>query len=225
MGIAEEVSNTSSAPLQVHYQTPILCYICPMFNSIRGIISGKLGDSVYLQTGGIEWEITVPGIDVSKLPPAGDECRIFTWLYHREDQMKLYGFAAENRRNAFLELLKVEGIGPKGAIKILGGIDQDELEKALESEDLARLEAVPGLGKKTAQKMILTLKGKLTSAAATPNTPYAELAEALIGMGYDRRAAVDALSKAEADIPPNITDAEKEKLLFKQAIVYLTGST
>jgi Holliday junction DNA helicase RuvA len=73
------------------------------------------------------------------------ECRVFTWLYHREDQMKLFGFCSERRRNTFLELIKVEGIGPKGALKIMGGISQDDLERALENGDLDRLEAVPGL--------------------------------------------------------------------------------
>jgi len=120
--------------------------------------------------------------------------------------------------------LKVVGIGPKGALKILGGIDQDDLEKALETEDLARLEAVPGLGKKTAQKMILALKGKLTSAKAIPATPYGELAEALIGMGYDRKAAAEALTRAEAELPAGTPAAEKEKTLFKQAIIYLSST-
>jgi len=196
-----------------------------MFNSIRGTITGKLADSVYILSGGIEWDISVPAIDISRLPPAGNEGRLYTWLYHREDQMKLYGFAAEERRSAFLELIKVEGIGPRGALKILGGIGQEDLEHALETEDLARLEAVPGLGKKTAQKMILTLKGKLVSAKAAPETPYGDLVEALAGMGYDRRAAADALVRAEKEIAGEaVKEEEREKRLFKTAIVYLSSS-
>jgi Holliday junction DNA helicase RuvA len=198
-----------------------------MFNSIRGIVTEKSGDTVYILTGGVEWEISLPATDVARLPAAGEEGRIFTWLYHREDLMKLYGFADEKRRNTFLELLKVEGIGPKGAIRILGGIGQEELERALETEDLGRLEAVPGLGKKTAQKMILALKGKLTWAPASHQqaaSPYGELVEALAGMGYDRRAAADALSKAETNLPPGISAGEKEAFLFKQAIVELSSS-
>ena len=195
-----------------------------MFNSIRGTVTGKFADSVYILSGGIEWEISAPGTDIARLPPLGEEGRIFTWLYHREDQMKLYGFAAEERRAMFLELLKVEGIGPKGALKILGGIGQEELENALENEDIARLEAVPGLGKKTAQKMILALKGKLTAVKAAPETPYADLVEALAGMGYDRRAAADALARADKAIGSQVKDAEREKLLFKEAIVYLSSS-
>ena len=194
-----------------------------MFNSIQGTITYKSTDSVFIVFGGLEWDIAVPATDVSLLPRVGEEGRIFTWLYHREDQMKLYGFCAEGRRNTFLELLKVEGIGPKGALKIMGGIGQEELEKALETEDLARLEAVPGLGKKTAQKMILALKGKLATAKTAVGTPYGELLEALADMGYDKRAAAEALAKAEGELPPGVSGDEKEKLLFKQAIVYLSG--
>ncbi|GHV55181.1 Holliday junction ATP-dependent DNA helicase RuvA [Spirochaetia bacterium] len=198
-----------------------------MFNSIRGTITEKLSETVYILTGGIEWEISLPATDIAKMPALGEEGRVFTWLYHREDLMKLYGFADEKRRNTFLELLKVEGIGPKGAIKILGGIGQDDLERALEAEDLGRLEAVPGLGKKTAQKMILALKGKLTwetKAGQQAASPYGELVEALAGMGYDRRSAADALAKAEAGLKSGIGAAEKEALLFKQAIVELSSS-
>jgi Holliday junction DNA helicase RuvA len=197
-----------------------------MFNSIRGTITEKLSDTLRLETGGIEWNIAMPGTDLSRLPPLGEEARIYLWLYHREDMMKLFGFADDTRRAAFLELLKVEGIGPKAALKIMSGIGQEELERALEAEDLGRLEAVPGLGKKTAQKMILTLKGKLAMAktAAAPSSPYGELTEALAGMGYDRRAAAEALNKAEAALPSGVTGAEKVKSLFKQAILYLSGA-
>jgi Holliday junction DNA helicase RuvA len=196
-----------------------------MFNSIRGTITAKFTDALYIDTGGVEWDIAVPASDLGRLPPVGEEGRVFVWLYHREDQMKLYGFANDGRRATFLELLKVEGIGPKGALKILGGISQEELERALEEEDLGRLEAVPGLGKKTAQKMILALRGKLAhvSAASEGGAPYGELVEALAGMGYDRKAAAEALARAEAALPPGLGGAEKEKTLFRQAIMYLSG--
>jgi Holliday junction DNA helicase RuvA len=196
-----------------------------MFNSIQGVITEKLPDTLRILTGGIEWDITSPATDLSRFPPAGEQGRAFLWLYHREDQMKLYGFVNEVRRTTFLELLKVEGIGPKGAIKIMGGIGQEELEKALDAEDLGRLEAVPGLGKKTAQKMILALKGKLATAPAASRipSPHSDLVEALVEMGYDRRAAADALARAEGEIEGGLGQAEKEQRLFKQAIVYLSG--
>ncbi|MDR1957011.1 MAG: Holliday junction branch migration protein RuvA [Treponema sp.] len=196
-----------------------------MFNSIRGTITEKLSDSLCILSGGIEWDIAVPATDLGTLPSAGETGRVFTWLYHKEDQMRLFGFADAARRITFLELLKVEGIGPKGALKIMGGIGQEELEQALETEDVARLEAVPGLGKKTAQKMILALKGKLTPVSVTKQaaSPHGELVEALAGMGYDKRAAAEALAKAASSLSPGISGAEQEKQLFKQAILYLSG--
>jgi Holliday junction DNA helicase RuvA len=201
-----------------------------MFNSIRGIITEKFSETLWITTGGVEWEIALPATDIARLPPRGEEGRVFTWLYHREDQMRLFGFADDTRRSTFLELLKVEGIGTRGALRIMGGIGQEELERALDAEDLARLEQVPGLGKKTAQKMILALKGKLARNSGVPaaDSPYGELAEALVEMGYDKRAAAAALEKAaaalERRLPPETEGAEKEKLLFKEAIIYLSSS-
>jgi Holliday junction DNA helicase RuvA len=197
-----------------------------MFNSIQGVFSGRSADGVFVLTGGVDWEISMPSSDMGSLPSVGAECRVFTWLYHREDMMKLYGFSDETRRNTFLELLKVEGIGPKGALKIMGGIRQEDLEKALEAGDLARLEAVPGLGKKTAQKMLLTLKGKLVHAPAASLliSQYNDLVEALAEMGYDRRAAAEAIALAEKGLPEGLSSDEREKLLFKNAIMQLTTS-
>ncbi|MDR1596398.1 MAG: Holliday junction branch migration protein RuvA [Treponema sp.] len=197
-----------------------------MFNSIRGTVTGKIDDTLRLLTGGIEWEITVPLTDMGQIPLPGEEGRVYTWLYHREDQMRLFGFADENRRSTFLELLKVEGIGPKAAVRIMGGIGQEELQQALDTEDVGRLEAVPGLGKKTAQKMILTLKGKLASGSGKPKaaSPYGDLAAALAEMGYDQKSVADALAKAEAALGPGLSGADLEKALFKQAILYLSGA-
>jgi len=196
-----------------------------MLNSIRGAVGGKGAEAAFLLTGGLEWEIAMPATDIAMLPEEGGECRVFVWLWHREDSMRLFGFADEARRGTFLELLKVEGIGPKGALKIMGGIGQRELEAALESGDLARLEAVPGLGKKTAQKMLLALKGKLVQAPAlaAASSRHSDLVEALFEMGYDRRAAAEAIAGAEADLPQGLSQAEREKLLFKNAIVRLSG--
>jgi Holliday junction DNA helicase RuvA len=139
--------------------------------------------------------------------------------------MRLFGFFDENRRSTFLELMKVEGIGPRQALKIMGGIGQEELERALETEDLARLEAVPGLGKKTAQKMILALKGKIVRDTLTvPSSAHGDLVEALVDMGYDRKAATEALAKIDGELSREPGKAEdREKTLFKRAIVLLSG--
>jgi Holliday junction DNA helicase RuvA len=196
-----------------------------MFNSLRGIITDKRNDSVHLLIGGIEWDLSVPLKDSAQLPQVGEEGRLFVWLYHREDQMRLFGFFDENRRSTFLELMKVEGIGPRQALKIMGGIGQEELERALETEDLARLEAVPGLGKKTAQKMILALKGKIVRDNLTvPSSAHSDLVEALVDMGYDRKAAAEALAKIDGELAREPGKAEdREKALFKRAIVLLSG--
>jgi len=196
-----------------------------MFNSIRGIVTEKCADTLRIETGGVEWDIAVASTDLSFFPQVGETARVFTWLYHREDQMRLFGFASDRRRATFLELLKVEGIGPKGALKIMGGISQEELEAALENEDLSRLEAVPGLGKKTAQKMLLALKGKLAFSREEPALVlYADLAEALVEMGYDKKQALAALKQAEEELPNTVSEADKEQELFKRAIVLLSGS-
>ena len=194
-----------------------------MFNSLLGIVGGRTADAAYLSTGAIEWEIAMPLNDMDSLQ-VGEERRVYTWLYHREDQMKLFGFLDEVRRNTFLELIKVEGIGPKGAIKIMGNIGQEELEKALEAGDLARLEQVPGLGKKTAQKLLLALKGKLVQAEAAAPSGSSDLVLALTEMGYDKRAALQALTFCEAQLPAGLDPVEREKLWFKNAIVYLSGT-
>jgi len=196
-----------------------------MINSLSGIVSGKSPEFAFLENHGLEWEIAMPASDMESLR-IGEERRIFTWLYHREDAMRLFGFSDEIRRNTFLELIKVDGIGPKGALKIMGGISQDELEKALDADDLARLEAVPGLGKKTAQKMLLSLKGKLLTGSSAPAAaPASDLLQALVEMGFDKKSAAEALARSEQSLPAGIDAAEKEKWLFRNAIVLLSGAS
>ncbi|MEJ5189183.1 Holliday junction branch migration protein RuvA [Treponema sp. J25] len=198
-----------------------------MFNSLRGILTARMGETVYLATGGIEWDITVPLLDSEQLPPVGSEVRLVVWLYHREDQMKLFGFTTEKRRETFLELIKVEGVGPRQAIKILSGISDEDLEAALEKEDVLRLQEVPGLGKKTAQKLILSLKGKLVGTPQKEGLPplHEDLVVALTNMGYDRRAAQEAVLQANRELQDGapLAQEEREKRLFKRAILILSG--
>ena len=162
-----------------------------MFNSIRGRVSEKTADSLRLDTDGIEWEISMPSTDLLSLPEEGEEARVFVFLQHKEESMRLFGFIDEGRRAMFLDLLKIDGIGPRSAIKIMRGISRAELESALDREDLASLEAVPGISKKIAQKMILSLKGKLSTDQGSGGleTKEREILEALVQMGYDRRAS------------------------------------
>ena len=209
-----------------------------MFNSIRGTVTERRSDVLRLETGGVEWEFLAPSTDLERFPPPGTQTRVLVWLYHREDQMRLFGFFDERRRETFLELLKVDGIGPRQAIKVMSGISQIDLETALEAGDVGRLEAVPGIGKKTAQKMILALKGRIAQEHTDNGIPiaHAELVEALIGMGFERKSAAEAVMKAETELvlePEKTlikktgavsTASEKEKALFKRAIVLLSGA-
>lgn len=198
-----------------------------MFNAIRGTLCYKGADSIRVDNNGVEWELFVPARSVDSFGRLGEETRALCWLLHREDQMRLFGFATEAERAIFLELLTVDGIGPKQAIKILGGIGADDLERALDAEDLARLEAVPGLGKKTAQKLVFSLKGKLPSRDATtrvePAGPHDDILRALVDMGYDRRRAIDAIGRMEARPGLPETGADRERELFRRVIVELSA--
>ena len=119
-----------------------------MFNSVSGRLSEKRADSICIDSGGIEWELAVPARSVDDFGRVGEDARAFTWLHHYEDGMRLYGFPTEGDRAAFKELMKVEGIGPKQALRILSGIRPEALGAALEAEDLAALQRIPGVGPK-----------------------------------------------------------------------------
>lgn len=197
-----------------------------MFNAIRGTLCHKGADTIRIDNNGVEWEFSVPARSVDAFGRLGDEARVLCWLLHRDDAMRLYGFPSEAERAIFIELIGVDGIGPKQALKILGGIGASELERALESEDLARLESIPGLGKKTAQKLVFSLKGKLPSvpgaSAAVPAGPHGDIVRALVDMGYDRRRVAEAVSRVDAGIPADHPERERE--LFRLAIVELSAS-
>lgn len=207
-----------------------------MYNSVTGTITAKLTASLYIDNSGIEWDIIVPSLSLNSFGPVGSKARVFTWLYHREDQMRFFGFYSLREREIFIDLMKVEGIGPKQAIKILSSITADELEKALDGEDLSRLEAAPGIGKKTAQKMILTLKGKLAHEAepgkgksGEKKSEHEDIIVALAEMGYERRAASESVEKiarevlAEAAGTTGKTAHDNEKEIFKRAIIALSS--
>ncbi|MDR3312256.1 MAG: Holliday junction branch migration protein RuvA [Spirochaetaceae bacterium] len=207
-----------------------------MFNSLSGTITGKQPRLVYLETQGIEWEIAVSDTTLNQLPRLGESARVYTWLYHREDTMALFGFASVRERSLFWDLLKVEGIGAKGALKIMSSIAAEQLENALENEDLTRLETVPGIGKKTAQRMMLALKGKLSfgSSPWAPQTgtgnpaaqPWQDVIVALSNMGYDKRDAEAAVIRLTADLAQDahwggLAKSAQEEILLRRGIVEL----
>jgi Holliday junction DNA helicase RuvA len=220
-----------------------------MFNSITGIITGKFPQNLFLTCNGIEWSFIVPDSSLDVFSPLGQEGKVYTWLYHREDTMKLFGFPSAKDRLLFIDLLKVDGVGPKGAIKIMSSISTNQLVEVLDSEDIARLEKIPGIGKKTAQKMMLTLKGKLSLDSAdniknitsnnTVLSPWVDVVQALVNMGYDKRSSEEVIEKLLVEYTSPITEtmtpetktkvtefsnknrAGQEEILFRQAIIKL----
>jgi Holliday junction DNA helicase RuvA len=211
-----------------------------MFNSITGVVTAKLPQAVFIDTNGIEWEVNVPGNTLDILPHVGEKARVFTWLSHREDAMSLYGFASPEDRALFFDLLKVDGIGAKGALKILSAISSDQLERALDTGDITRLETVPSIGKKTAQKMMLALKGKLSlsSGKAAPGQiaenplaePWHDVIVGLSNMGYDRRDVETVIIRLSSQLAKDsTTDWTKqtknaqEEMLLRRAIVELAN--
>ncbi len=154
-----------------------------MWNSLSGEITRKGLEQVFLQSGDLEWDIAMGRFGLEALPPVGQRARVYVWLQHTEDSMRLFGFASVTERSLFLDLLKVSGVGPKLALKALSGMRHQDFAVALEAGDAARLSKVPGVGLKTAQKIILALQGKL-------------ILDDTAGPGADRGAGRDGLRPA-----------------------------
>ena len=201
-----------------------------MFNSITGTITGKFPRQLFLENNGIEWDLVVPDSNLELLPAVGEKTKVYTWIQHTENAMALFGFASAEERSLFFDLLKVDGVGPKGAVKIMSSATSGELTQTLESGDVALLEKIPGIGKKTAGKMMLALKGKLTlqqdsqTITITKQTEFADVVNSLVSMGYDRRQAeqkIAEISAKEEVLLSGKSQKEKEDIVFRKAIVEL----
>ena len=207
-------------------------YTNPMFNSLTGIITGKFPKQLLLDTHGIEWDLCVPDSNLELFPPVGSEAKVYTWLQHTDVLMTLFGFATADERTLFLDLLKVDGVGPKGAVKIMSSASSSRLLEVLERGDVEMLEKIPGVGKKTAGKMMLQLKGKLT-LSQTSNVvrvekpaAFADVIDSLASMGYEKRLVeqkVAVLAETLNSDPAFASKSQKEKedLIFRRAIVEL----
>jgi holliday junction DNA helicase RuvA len=198
-----------------------------MLNSLAGDVTDWGPGFVRIQTGGMEWELEAGTATVQFCAAATGPVRILVYLQHRDDIMKLYGFSSEQERALFLELIKIDGIGPKQAVKILSGIGPSEFYAALENEDIHALVRIPGLGTKTAGKIILALKGKIRFGAepGAPGSPGVEqeFVEALTEMGFDKQKARTAvrgiLAEMGSDTPhPSVLEQE----VLRRAIVMLS---
>ena len=205
-----------------------------MFNSLTGIITGKFPKQIFIDTNGVEWDLCVPDSNLDMLPPVGNEAKVYTWLQHTDQLMTLYGFASADERSVFLDLLKVDGVGPKGAVKIMSSVSSSRLLDVLEKGDVEMLEKIPGVGKKTAGKMMLTLKGKLKISESAGGavirtaavTPYSDVVASLASMGYDKRLVEQKIAELigaltnEPDFAGK-SQKEREDILFRRAIVEL----
>lgn len=199
-----------------------------MINSIRGTVSEKGASWVCIDNQGMEYKLTASSITISALPAVGSEARVFTWLYHKEDSMALYGFSTEKERSLFHDLISVSGVGPKGAVKILSAVRADQLILYLEEENLDGLASLPGLGKKTAQKILLQLRGKLswdeTGSSSAASGPDAEWVESLTAMGFDKRKVVTIVKALmKSDEITALSTEKKEQEILRRAIIELSS--
>ena len=201
-----------------------------MFNSISGIITGKFPKQLFLENNGIEWDICVPDANLDLFGVVGSQAKVYTWLQHTDVSMALYGFATVEERSLFFDLLKVDGIGAKGALKIMSSVSSSRLTEVLEKGDIEMLEKIPGVGKKTAAKMMLALKGKLTfnqstvSVSKNVDSSYQDVINSLVEMGYDKKNVeikvsqiLDSLKQENGFESKSIK--EKEEIIFRRVII------
>ncbi|MFL5659980.1 MAG: Holliday junction branch migration protein RuvA [Ktedonobacteraceae bacterium] len=177
-----------------------------MITSIHGILEACRVDHAIIRVGGFSVRVFAPALTLNRFNEAGMEVSLYTHFHVREDGMTLYGFSGEQERDAFEQLIAINGVGPKVALALLSVMDAGSLFKAIADEDQQRLALAPGVGKKLAARLVLELRGKLPAialAGGTGSTPsgkiQAEVLEALIGLGYSTAEAQAALTKIPQD--------------------------
>jgi Holliday junction DNA helicase RuvA len=172
-----------------------------MIAHLRGTLLAKSPNRVVVETGGVGYELNISVPTFSDLPASGSEVALHVYTHVREDLIALYGFLRPAEKQLFEKLITVSGIGPKLAITILSGMAADEMAGAIRGNDVARLTRIPGIGKKTAERMVLELRDKLPPAAgiSQPIAPAMSAVEedvlsALVNLGYQRAAAEKTLA-------------------------------
>ena len=175
-----------------------------MIARLRGRAVANTPEGLVVDVGGVGYLVAATPSAVRKADGA-DEVSLHTYLHVREDALQLYGFADVSERELFLQLLSVNGIGPKVALSIVSGSPVDELRRAIALEDAARFQAIPGIGKKTAERIVLELKEKLAAGAPEPASsaaPHAVARDALVELGWSLVEAEQALAQTDADASP-----------------------
>ncbi|MGQ9686717.1 MAG: Holliday junction branch migration protein RuvA [Thiobacillaceae bacterium] len=168
-----------------------------MIGRLTGSLLEKHPPQVLVDVHGVGYEVDVPMSTFYNLPAVGEKLSLYTHFSVREDAQQLYGFLTTKEREVFRLLIRITGVGPKLALAVLSGLSVDELAQAVALQETGRLTRIPGVGKKTAERLLLELKGKLAdalpagpAAAATPAGIQADVLHALLALGYaDREAA------------------------------------
>jgi Holliday junction DNA helicase RuvA len=188
-----------------------------MIGSLRGKLIMRKPDHVLVEVHGVGYQVNVPLNTLSDLPVEGNEVFFHIHTHVREDALLLFGFTTEEEKRIFTTLLGVSGIGPKMGITILSGLSHKDLIRAIDSEDVAILCRIPGLGKKTAQRLILELKGKLPSVTKPHDRIFEDTLSALVNLGYKKADAQECLERAYKKGIPDIEG------LLRESLRYLTG--
>lgn len=187
-----------------------------MIARLRGKPAGRGAEGLLLDVNGVGYLVHATPRALAKAK--GDEMTVETYLHVREDTLSLYGFADAEERELFIQLLSVSGIGPKVALAIVSGSTPAELRRAIAREDTARFQAIPGIGKKTAQRVVLELKEKLAGSELATygdsgGDKHLVAREALVELGYTLVEAEHALSKIDPELPPE----ERVRLALRAA--------
>jgi len=192
-----------------------------MIGRITGVLAEKQPPHVLVDVGGIGYEIDVPMSTFYNLPANGERITLYTHLTIREDAHLLYGFGTEAERQAFRQLLKVSGIGAKTALSVLSGMSVTDLANAIAAQETGRITKVPGIGKKTAERLLLELRDKFSAAVATISSTgaapssEADILNALNALGYNDKEALWAVKQLAGDASVSDGIRQALKLLSK----------
>jgi len=175
-----------------------------MIGKLTGILSDKNPPQVVVDCGGVGYEVQVPMSTFYNLPATGEKVSLLTHFVVREDAQILYGFESQSERSAFRELVKISGVGPRTSLSVLSGMAVGELAQAITLQEAGRLTKVPGIGKKTAERLLLELKGKLGADIGMPSgvghEAQSDILQALLALGYNDKEAALALKALPADV-------------------------
>ncbi|WP_029362501.1 Holliday junction branch migration protein RuvA [Borreliella garinii] len=191
-----------------------------MINKIHGKVIEKKESSLVLMTTVFEFELLVSAFCLANFK-LSDKVELFTYLYARENELKLFGFLNSDEREIFKSLIGVSGIGPRAALRVLSNIRYNEFKDAIDREDVELVSKIKGIGKKMAGKMFLHLQGKLliNNDLESSLFEFKELEESIVSMGFDRKIVNSKLKEACDLIEfSNLKDSEKEQFLFKEVL-------